>query len=209
VALRDHGFTAAVDALTQSRCREHRIEVTLDVARIDALGERTQAALYQIVREALEEAIRRGPPSRFEVAATADAPGALRLVIRDDAPTERRRRAEHERLSETARVATGRDSAGVDARCPQSVGAGHARLRVHLQTPDRVRHGSRDVNGDSLVALQDGAPGGSGGFDAVVRRGDDVPRTRADELREVVLVPRDLRRRDLAPVVREHARVAT
>jgi two-component system, NarL family, sensor kinase len=93
VALRDHGFTAAVDALAQSRGREHRIEVSLDVALIDALGERTQAALYQIVREALEEAIRRGPPSRFEVAATADAPGTLRLVIRDDAPTERRRRA--------------------------------------------------------------------------------------------------------------------
>src|SRR5215813_13242866 len=93
VALRDHGFAAAVDALAQSRGREHRIEVSLDVALIDALGERTQAALYQIVREALEEAIRRGPPSRFEVEATADAPGSLCLVIRDDAPTERRRRA--------------------------------------------------------------------------------------------------------------------
>ncbi len=93
VALRDHGFAAAVDALAQSRSREHRIEVSLDVALIDELGERTQAALYQIVREALEEAIRRGPPSRFEVAATSDVPGALRLVIRDDAPTERRRRA--------------------------------------------------------------------------------------------------------------------
>jgi signal transduction histidine kinase len=103
VALRDHGFTAAVDALVQSRGREHRIEVSLDVALIDELGERTQAALYQIVREALEEAIRRGPPSRFEVAATSDAPGTLRLVIKDDAPTERRRRA-LEVLGERART---------------------------------------------------------------------------------------------------------
>ncbi len=103
VALRDHGFTAAVDALAQTRGREHRIEVSLDVAMIDALGERTQAALYQIVREALEEAIRRGPPSRFEVAASAEVPGTLRLVIRDDAPTERRRRA-LEVLSERART---------------------------------------------------------------------------------------------------------
>ena len=93
VALRDHGFTAAVDALAQTRGREHRIEVTLDVALIDTLAEQTQAALYQIVREALEEAIRRGPPSRFDVAATSETPGTLRLVIRDDAPTERRRRA--------------------------------------------------------------------------------------------------------------------
>lgn len=103
VALRDHGFAAAVDALAQSRGREHRIEVSLDVALIDDLGERTQAALYQIVREALEEAIRRGPPSRFEVAATSDAPGNLCLVIRDDAPTERRRRA-LEVLGERART---------------------------------------------------------------------------------------------------------
>ena len=75
VALRDHGFAAAVDALAQSRCREYRIEASIDVSRIDSLGEQTQAALYQIVREALEEAIRRGPPSRFEVTATADVPG--------------------------------------------------------------------------------------------------------------------------------------
>ncbi len=103
VALRDHGFTAAVDALVQSRGREHRIAISLDVALIDELGERTQAALYQIVREALEEAIRRGPPSRFEVAATSDAPGTLSLVIKDDAPTERRRRA-LEVLGERART---------------------------------------------------------------------------------------------------------
>jgi signal transduction histidine kinase len=70
---------------------------------IDSLGERTQAALYQIVREALEEAIRRGPPSRFEVIANVDVPGTLRLVIRDDAPTERRKRA-LEVLSERART---------------------------------------------------------------------------------------------------------
>src|ERR1700751_557708 len=75
VALRDHGFAAAIDALAQSRGREHRIEVTLEVGLIDALAEETQAALYQIVREALEEAIRGGPPSRFDVAATADVPG--------------------------------------------------------------------------------------------------------------------------------------
>ncbi|HLY85076.1 MAG TPA: histidine kinase [Gaiellaceae bacterium] len=103
VALRDHGFTAAVDALAQTRGREHRIEVSLEVSLIDELGERTQAALYQIVREALEEAIRRGPPSRFEVEASSDAPGTLRLVIRDDAPTERRKRA-LEVLGERART---------------------------------------------------------------------------------------------------------
>jgi signal transduction histidine kinase len=100
VVLRDHGFAAAVDAFAQSR--GGGIEVTFDVAAVETLGEREQAALYQIAREALEEAIRRGPPSRFEIVATR-GDEALQLVIRDDAPTERRRRA-LEVLSERART---------------------------------------------------------------------------------------------------------
>jgi signal transduction histidine kinase len=100
VVLRDHGFGAALDALAQSR--GHGIEISVDVAAVEALGEREQAALYQIAREALEEAIRRGPPSRFEVVAT-DTAAVLHLEIRDDAPTERRRRA-LEVLSERART---------------------------------------------------------------------------------------------------------
>ena len=68
VVLRDHGLATAVHALTESRALEHGIQVELDVAAADELGERTQAALYQIVREALEGAIRRGPPKTFTVA---------------------------------------------------------------------------------------------------------------------------------------------
>jgi signal transduction histidine kinase len=103
VALRDHGFAIAVDALAQSRAGEHSFDVALDVAEVDGLGEREQAALYQIVREALEEAIRRGPPSRFEVVAATREPKGVRIVIRDDAPTERRRRS-LEVLTERART---------------------------------------------------------------------------------------------------------
>jgi signal transduction histidine kinase len=102
VVLREFGFAAALDALGESRAREHEIEVSFDIAAVDALGEREQAALYQIAREALEEAIRRGPPSRFEISATADGK-SLHLVIRDDAPSERRRRA-LEVLAERART---------------------------------------------------------------------------------------------------------
>jgi len=102
VVLRDHGFAAALDALGESRAREHEFNVTFDVAAVETLGEREQAALYQIAREALEEAIRRGPPSRFEISATADAE-SLHLVIRDDVPSERRKRA-LEVLAERART---------------------------------------------------------------------------------------------------------
>ena len=58
VVLRDHGFSMAVQALTQNRGLEHGIQAELDVAAAEVLGERAQAALYQIVREALEERAR-------------------------------------------------------------------------------------------------------------------------------------------------------
>jgi signal transduction histidine kinase len=102
VVLRDHGFATAVHALAQSRAIEHGIQVELDTAAVDLLPERTQAALYQIVREALEAAIRRGPPQRFEVTTSTDE-NAVRVVIRDDAPAERRRRS-IEVLAERART---------------------------------------------------------------------------------------------------------
>ena len=102
VVLRDHGFAAAVHALAESRALEHGIHAELDVAAADGLGERTQAALYQIVREALESAVRRGPPTSFSVR-VADTPERTDVVIHDDAPGERRKRS-IEVLEERART---------------------------------------------------------------------------------------------------------
>ena len=93
VVLRDHGFSMAVQALTQNRGLEHGIQAELDVAAAEVLGERAQAALYQIVREALEGAIRRGPPKNFSVRVEPGDAQKLELTIRDDAPSERRRRS--------------------------------------------------------------------------------------------------------------------
>jgi signal transduction histidine kinase len=93
VVLRDHGFGSAVHALTESRGIEHGIQTTVDVAVADALGERTQAALYQIVHEALDGAIRRGPPSTFSVRVERPDPDRTEVTIADDAPGERRRRS--------------------------------------------------------------------------------------------------------------------
>jgi two-component system, NarL family, sensor kinase len=103
VVLRDHGLTSAVTALTQEKGMEHGIEVNLDIAAAEVLGERAQAALYQIVREALEGAIRRGPPKTFDVSVAQDAQGSLDVLITDDAPSERRRRS-IEVLEERART---------------------------------------------------------------------------------------------------------
>jgi two-component system NarL family sensor kinase len=103
VVLRDHGFTMAVKALGEDRGIEHSIRVELDVAAAETLGERSQAALYQIVREALEGAIRRGPPQVFSVRIAENGPQSLEMTIRDDAPGERRRRS-IEVLEERART---------------------------------------------------------------------------------------------------------
>jgi two-component system NarL family sensor kinase len=103
VVLRDHGLATAVNALGEEKGIEHGIEMHLDVAAAEVLGERAQAALYQIVREALEGAIRRGPPKTFNVAVTHGASGSLDILIADDAPSERRRRS-IEVLEERART---------------------------------------------------------------------------------------------------------
>ena len=101
VVLRDQGFGMAVHALAQSRALEYGIHVDLDVGVADRLGERAQAALYQIVREALEGAIRRGPPTTFSVRAH-EGGDVMDVEIHDDAPGERRRRSV-EVLEERAR----------------------------------------------------------------------------------------------------------
>jgi signal transduction histidine kinase len=106
VVLRDQGFGTAVTALAEQRGMEHGIRIELDVAAAESLGERTQAALYQIVREALDGAIRRGPPSHFSVRIARREDGGIETTIRDNAPGERRRRS-IEVLEERARTLGG------------------------------------------------------------------------------------------------------
>ena len=103
VVLRDHGFVMAVNALAQNRGIEHGIHVDVDATLAEILGERSQAALYQIVREAFEGAIRRGPPKNFSVRIVKTANDALEATITDDAPGERRKRS-IEVLEERART---------------------------------------------------------------------------------------------------------
>ncbi len=103
VVLRDQGLGMAVHALAQDRGIEHGIQVEIDVAAAESLGERSQAALYQIVREAFEGAIRRGPPKRFTVNVVDAGREGLVVTVEDDAPGERRRRS-MEVLEERART---------------------------------------------------------------------------------------------------------
>jgi len=104
VVLRDHGLGMALHALGDDRGAAHGIVVEVDAAAAETLSERTQAALYAIVREALEGAIRRGPPKTFSVRiAHRRDDDSLEVTIHDDAPGERRRRS-IEALEERART---------------------------------------------------------------------------------------------------------
>ena len=50
-------------------------------------------ALYTIIRELLDQAVRRGPPTRIEVKMSTTADGGVETCVSDDAEPERRRRS--------------------------------------------------------------------------------------------------------------------
>jgi signal transduction histidine kinase len=106
VVLRDQGFSPAVRALTDQIEIAHRVRVDLDVEPGERLAPKTQAALYQIIREALNQAVRRGPPESLSVTMRQTDDGGLETAIEDDAPGERRRRSLEE-LAERARTLNG------------------------------------------------------------------------------------------------------
>jgi len=106
VVLRDQGFAPAVRALTDQIALTHKVRVELDVDAADLLAGQTQAAVYQIIREALDQAVRRGPPERLVITMRKTDDGGIETAITDDAPGERRRRSLDE-LAERARTLNG------------------------------------------------------------------------------------------------------
>jgi len=93
VVLRDQGFAPALSALAEQIGTTYALRVDLALEAADTLGKTTQVALYTILRELLDQSVRRGPPTRIAVAiATADDGGVIATVA-DDADPERRRRS--------------------------------------------------------------------------------------------------------------------
>ena len=106
VVLRDQGLGPAVQALAEQLGLEHELQIDVDVEAAEALGEKAQAALYQIIREALSASIRRGA-TRVSIAVVRQSEGTLEVGIVDDAATERRR-ATFDSLAERARTLNAR-----------------------------------------------------------------------------------------------------
>lgn len=109
VVLRDQGFGPAIRALSEQLGISHELRIELDVEAGDRLGEKAQIALYTIIRESLELAIRRGPRSRILVRIAELDDGSVETLVADDGAGERRRRA-FEAIEERVRQLHGKVS---------------------------------------------------------------------------------------------------
>jgi two-component system NarL family sensor kinase len=125
VVLRDQGFGPALRALADQVGSSHALRIDLDLDAAGELGKTAQVALYTIIRELLDQSIRRGPPTRISVTLARTGDGGLVTIVADDAEPERRLRS-FETIEERVRqlhgeidVAAGHDGTEVRVTMPQ------------------------------------------------------------------------------------------
>jgi signal transduction histidine kinase len=124
------GFAAAAAALARSMGSRHDVEIVLDLEHAEELGENAAVALYQILREAVEQAVRRGTPSRIEISLRPTDAGGVELVVSDDGPPERRA-AVLEAFAERAATLNGRFSS--EGRYPRG-------STIRIEVPPAAAH---------------------------------------------------------------------
>jgi signal transduction histidine kinase len=93
VVLRDQGFAPAIEALAEQVGEAHSLRIDLALEEADSLGQTAQVALYTIIRELIDQAVRRGPPTRVQVRISPTADGGVETMVSDDAEPERRLRS--------------------------------------------------------------------------------------------------------------------
>jgi signal transduction histidine kinase len=106
VVLRDQGFGPAVRALAERLGLDRAVQVDVDVAAGEALSEQAKVALYQLIREALGQAVGRRP-SRISITVADAEDGGATMTVSDDGHPERRRDSA-DVLEERARPLSGR-----------------------------------------------------------------------------------------------------
>jgi signal transduction histidine kinase len=106
VVLRDQGFGPAVQSFAEQVGLANEIQVDVDVEAADALTENARVGLYQIIRDAVNQAIRRGPPTRISLSVVEAGDGSVEAVIADNGTGERRR-ATFDEIEERARTLGG------------------------------------------------------------------------------------------------------
>ena len=130
VVLRDQGLGPAVEALAEQLGATHRVAIDLRLERVEELAERAQVALYQILREALNQAVGRRP-SRVVVSVGRDPDGGVDATIDDDGAGERRRGG-LQVLEERARILDGHVTSN-----PRQAGG----TSVHVKLPAQAVRG--------------------------------------------------------------------
>jgi signal transduction histidine kinase len=115
VVLRDQGLEAALRALADQTQASHSVQFELELEQADAVGATASIALYTILRELVEQSVRRGPPSRISVSLSRSDDGDLVAAVADDAEPERRRRS-LETIAERARQLHGAVELRVEER---------------------------------------------------------------------------------------------
>jgi len=131
IVLRDQGFGPAVRAFAEQVGLTHQIQVDLDVEAADGLAENARVALYQIIRDVVNGAIRRGPPTRISISVAEGEDGTVETVVADDGAGERRR-ASFDDIEERARTLSG----------SLDIGAGpDGGTAVRVVLPSYVAHG--------------------------------------------------------------------
>jgi signal transduction histidine kinase len=93
VVLRDQGFGPALEALAAQVGTTHSLRFDLATDGAEDLGEASKVALYTIIRELIDQSVRRGPPTRIGVALSRTAEGGVEVSVSDDADPERRLRS--------------------------------------------------------------------------------------------------------------------
>jgi signal transduction histidine kinase len=111
VVLRDQGFSPAVQAFAEQVGLSNEVQIDLDVGAAEKLAEKVQVGLYQIIREAVNQAIRRGPPTRIAIRVVPAEDGHIEMTVSDDGAGERRR-ASFDAIEERARTLNGRLEVG-------------------------------------------------------------------------------------------------
>jgi signal transduction histidine kinase len=82
--LRDQGFVVALQAIADRFQTDHSIAVTLSVDDAETLSQDDQVYLFQIVREAMHNALKHSAGGRIEVIVTGSPAAGLEALVRDD-----------------------------------------------------------------------------------------------------------------------------
>ena len=128
--LQQLGFASAATAFARRIASRHDIEIEVDVEAAETLGENAAVALYQILREAIEQAVKRGGLTRIEISLHPTDAGGVELVVQDDGSPERRA-AVLDALAERAATLNGRFSSEV--RFPRG-------SRIRIDVPPVAAH---------------------------------------------------------------------